>query len=725
MSMIDPFVQDDEGNDRIEAAKKALTPVAREPFVYADARSDLLNGTRLDRPDDADEVIVEAVAGEGTRNASAASGTIELIHFGRVHLDAQALFGTVEAIDDLAPDGLDGVAGGRGIAHRAALQRELVFLDGTMHALMSAMQAAGNRPPSPDDDRGNAAAAIQSMLGLVGGLLGGPTSPAVPGAASTLDLAPLIAEGEALATRLDTEDIDYATLHEVGRATHELRAKYQQLLRSQVAQLPTGPDGSAPGGSLVDLPFIGDQLRNLPVVGDVLSWGAKINGVAVSLCARMAVELQLQWEPNLEAACAACTIDAIRQRRAPIYPIWYRPRALEDDVAAAEEGEERDGGGMSLDAGELLQDAIGDKVAPAVQKKNELLDLFTLDDATTPGDAFLDIAFGTDRTANLHARSATAGQRGGAAIASVLRALDEAVAPPVVADVAGYIFRIVSELIRSIYDRLLLVGPSTFRLESLLEHGRAHLVDALVEQVLQLLPSEWGNAKLNLQGKALSPWALLEPAQKAAVDRAGFLDVATGFAMRDMVEVLLSARARAGSEAMTMEAYLAVLPSLHARMFRNVFLPFWGFVEDILNGALADGLGQVLGAATGFLNKGQEVLGMAGEIRDRIKKAEKLMESTEIGTSGTNVDEWGGVFAALRGDDPSGAGAGRGPGAGGRPALFGGRTSSGNATVDDAVIDKVAPEHRWDPEAPADEPDPTLTPPAAHENATPTGVSAP
>ena len=66
---------------------------------------------------------------------------VEFIHFGRVHSDVHDVFNHDQELDDTKADALkDLPTGGRGIAFRAALQREAILLDGFIGSVQGVLK---------------------------------------------------------------------------------------------------------------------------------------------------------------------------------------------------------------------------------------------------------------------------------------------------------------------------------------------------------------------------------------------------------------------------------------------------------------------------------------------------------------------------------------------------------------------------------------------------------
>jgi hypothetical protein len=146
--------------------------------------------------------------------------------------------------------------------------------------------------------------------------------------------------------------------------------------------------------------------------------------------------------------------------------------------------------------------------------------------------------------------------------------------------------------------------------------------------------------QVGFQGKELRLDQVINMVKRELTGILGFLDKGIAFAMKDMREVLDGARAAAAG-AMTMEVYLALMPTLHARMFRNLVPLLWESVLNVIKGALGKALMPVMGAiggplgavtgkkdgafdkAFGFVDKAKQIVDRAKEAKDLIDEGFK------------------------------------------------------------------------------------------------------
>jgi hypothetical protein len=688
--MVTQFIDDREKD--VAATKGVVAGVQRKPFDYSKVETRYLKGTNLDSPDGSAVVEVPSKAGD---NKSDGGGVIELIHFGTVFADSQRKF-THEDLEDYQTIDMASELGGRAIAHRAALERELLLLCGYMLAIKAAMAEAGKAPPNPDEPDG--LQMLNSALGFLGDMLGGDA--AAQAQASTLDLNPLIDQAKQIIAKLDVAEIKYEDVHDAGIKLHELRCKYQSFLQSQHALLPEGA-GPAAGG-LGGLPFVGDLLKNLGPVGEILSWAQKISNLALGLLPRLTLELHMKMEASIDKAARECSANAIRNRFTPIYSVWFIPPPVPEEPEGGD-----DEGGATDPLGKALESAkkeVEGAIAPVTSKLDEITDLLTLPVETTPGTPYLEQAFLLKKDASVIDRSEALAMFAGEAL---LRALNEEWMPPIIGEISGHIFKLVTEFVRAVYGKLLILGNEAVTEDALLMAGKAHLVDAIIELPFTYLTFledvRTFGFDVALPGKTvrLSPEVLIFHIKRLITEQLAFMDPAVAFAMKDFHKLLTDARTMAGDNALTMEAYLALVPSLHARMFRNLLLPFWTAMMNAVKGGLAQALGPVLGAiggpfggdgafnkAYGVMDKAQQGIARAGEVIDQIGKGFAISP-----TDDKSIKEWENLGRDFT--DP--ANPWGSPTASSLDVVFPARKTKGKGkAITKDTLDTVAATHKWE-----------------------------
>jgi len=631
------FLQD--AIDGAQGVKDVAAGAKRIPFDYSKIDPEFSNGEHIDTPDGSSTVNIDAKAGD---NKGSASGEIEMIHFGRVYIDADAKFAHDE-YDDNADIDLAAITGARAGMHRAALMRETLLQAGYLHAITWAMEEAGKTPPGNDKD---GLQMVDQIMGMVGDLVGGSAAGALQ--SSTLDLNPLISQCNAIGKRLNQSRTSYYHLHKAGRDLHELRCKYRAFLEAQNKIEPT--PAAPPAGLLGGLPLVGDALKQIPVVGDVLEWGDKIMGCSFQLVGRLTIEMHLKMETSVNDAVRDISIDAIRNRRAPVFKPWWKylpPEATPTDDGDDDSGDD----GLSIDLVKEVTDAIDPTLKDIDSGIKEYTSIFQREDKSTPGDAFIERAFLLNPQGSPLDRAEKMGSYGAEALCRVI-AGDSGedtsfTMPDIVKKIAGYIFQLVSEFIRAVYDKLLSLGEEWFTEAELAEAGRTHLLKSLTDWPLkefnldqyidfvdQPIPSLAGGDPIQLSTRNL-----FENLRDKLIAQLGFMDAGIAFAMKSFYDLLGKARADIGdSKTRSMEVYLALVPTLHATMFRNLLLPFWGSLQNAVKEALGGALAPVMDelGAGGFVGDFYETVDTAQQIAARAQEAITLLDSG-IGTH--NIDK--------------------------------------------------------------------------------------
>lgn len=696
--------------DGAQGAKDVFAGAKRQPFDYTKVVPDFVNGEHVDNPGGGPTVNIDAKAGD---NKGSAAGEIEFIHFGRVYIDVDSKFAHDGELDDEQNLDLATIVGGRGAMQRAALMRECQLIAGYLNAIKLAMEEAGKVPPTnaDGDQTTDGVAMLGQAMGMVGDLVGGDAAGALN--ASALDLNPLVAKCNTIGSQLNQAKITYPLLHWAGRQMHDLRVDYQAFLDSQV-NIEQSPD-KKPDALLGGIPFLGEYLKEIPFVGDALEYGDKILGCSFQLVGRLTLELYLKMHTTINAAVREVSLDALRERRAPIYYPWWKypppppPPPDGDDEAP-------DSGGMSIDFVEMAQEAVKDETAAIDREVKEYTSLFRREDESTPGDKFIEMAFFLNPQGSPLDQSEKMGTFGGQALARVI-AGDEGEdtklfdMPELVTKIASHIFQLVSEFVRAVYEKLLVIGPRWFTKAEIVEAGRTHLVKELTDWPLEALgineyidylepieiPSLSGG-----DPTVISARNLFENLRDKLIAQLGFMDVAVEFAMGSFYDLLLDTRRDLGR---SMEAYIALIPTLHATMFRNLLLPFWGAMQKAVKGALANVMGPVLeqlgvGGAFGDIHTAiddvQQVAQRVQEVQDFLGKegsrgAEDLAELEDLFSDPTEGDAKG-DFGNQGGDV-------------GKASPFGSRRERKvtTAEITQADRDAVAPDLKWNPDADVNE----------------------
>ncbi len=697
-----------DGIKGLQGVKDVASGAKRKPFDYTKIETEFLNGEHLDNPDGGPTVTIDAKSGP---NKGASAGEIEIIHFGRVYIDVDSKFAH-EAFDDNAVIDMADITGARAGMHRAALMRETLLQASYLRALEFAMDEAGKSAPSNDKD---GIQMVDQLMGKIGDLVGGSQAGQLK--MSTLDLNPLITKVNTIGAALNQNPISYPSLHKAGRDLHQLRSAYRGFLEAQ-NNSPPEPAPPAPG-LLAGLPLIGDALKDIPVVGDILEWGDKIIACSFSLASRLTIEMHLKMEPSINAACREMSLDAIRNRRAPVFMPWWKfpPPAVADNAPPSGA---RDG--MSIDFVKMVKDEIDPTLKDIDKGVKEYTSIFAREDKTTPGDAYLDMAFFLNPDDSPLGRSETMGSYGADALARVVGGAEGADTsfelPEIVKNIAGYVFRLCSEFVRAVYKKLLVVGDGFFHAPELAEAGRTHLLRTLTNWPLEQLdlnkyiddlptvpiPSLAGGDPVEVSVRNL-----FENLRDMLIEQLAFMDPVIAFATDSFYQLLLKTRMSLSDyKTRSMEPYLALIPTLHATMFRNVFLGFMEALRNAVKDAVADMLAPVLGAlgADGILGDAFEAADTMQSIAKRADEAMQLMKN--VGTG--DIMKVAALGRDLDSTDKKSAFGDQG--AVGVASPFGSRKSKVSAK---AIVqrdrDTVTPDLKWDPDADVNQEGPDTEPP--------------
>jgi hypothetical protein len=273
-----------------------------------------------------------------------------------------------------------------------------------------------------------------------------------------------------------------------------------------------------------------------------------------------------------------------------------------------------------------------------------------------------------------------------------------------------------------VYQKLLGVGEGWFLAPELAEAGRTHLIRSLtdwpikalnLDKYIDIMPNQKIPSLSGGDPVILSTRALFENMRDMLIDQLSFMDAAVEYAMVSFYDLLDKTRQELrGPQTNAMEPYLALIPTLHATMFRNLLLPFWEAMQKAVKSALGQALGPVLKelGADGFLGDVFEVVDTAQAVADRAKEAIDLIS----GPGGVGTHNLGSVAALGRDLDETDKDAafGNQGGAVGVANPFGGRESKVTAgDVTQAHRDTVKPDLKWDPDAAVNEKGPDTEPP--------------
>ena len=639
-----------------------------------------------------------AAPGGGAANVGLAS-PIEFVHFGWVYRDKSTFFPHLDERDDISK--LTAQDGAHAIMLRAALQRECVLLAGFISAYMKALK-------DEETQKGGLGTVLQVAADLLGGAAG--TNQTLTDA----DLNPLIDKAKTVGQTLNSATIDYAVLHKAGCDLHELRVKYRTLVKEQADKAATKYE-SEDAGLLSGLPGIGDMIPG--PLGSFLSVIQKLSSKVFDVYLGMLMQLSLNMEPKIEDACRAISLESIRKRHVPVFPVWFEPPpAPTDDNLIDPLGSGSGPLGSVTDAINSGIGAFNDKVGKPVE---EVLDFLSRPSKATPGGPFVDLAFQlppapTDAAADANAVLLPPEQRlkpldtlALATQASFDTALGVPVPSPL-SDLMREVSKVTLDFLHAIYGKLVTVDPA-----QPLGHGemiaaaRLHLVDQVCERLLQAVGflDQFRAMNINILGKQLSGEALVNRGKEFLAEKiTPVLDPIINYAASRLSILLEGARRDAlttgGPAAMTMEVYLALLPSAAALLFRNVFFPIWDLLKNTVFAAITDAL-------TPGLDKVDEIAGKAkgyvDDVRTGLTKAQNLYDAAtthglDAGLDGVNTQPY--EDALNSGLAPEAAGLG--PATAVRFPLASREAKGKAAGISAEVLQQVEPDNKWDTAEAAD-----------------------
>ncbi|HVY46197.1 MAG TPA: hypothetical protein VHB21_09975, partial [Minicystis sp.] len=622
----------------------------RAPTDVAKIEAKFLRGVDLATPDGGPAAAATSPSSpdQPAKPTTIALGKpIEFIHFGRVNRDLARSFGHDASIDDMQPVDLSRVVGSRAVVFRAALEREAVLLGGL--AIATEMLLA---------DKSQAEGKTSDLLEVASDLVGGASKGAAETAVAA-DLGPFLDQLATIWGRLNQASIGYDAIHEAGVKLHGVRVNLRAYLRTQLQSMRSGP-AAGKHGLLSNLPLLG-QVPIPGALGDVVGFMQKVTDEIQGVKIGMIFDLTLAMGPAMDDACQKATIDAIRNRRSPIYPVWYPPPPADGSAGAQkapfasyDPGNVLQGdlskipglGGVNSAVQGAVKKYYDDPLDAAAEKPLEVIDFLTKPVDPSPGSAFLAEAFQVT-TAPDAAPGPLAGGKAIAdlAYASFAKALGGSDSIPsflggFVQTFVTEVFHVSAEFLRAVYEKLCSLPPTvTISTDEIREAGRRHIVTALLDLALQKtgadgflkglptpdIPSppfvppgvSWPKGKLSIEP--------VVAALKAAItDKLGpFLNPVVDFAMSGLATRLNQQRAWAGA-ATSMEAHLAELPGEMAVLFINLFGPLWGFLNQTLMHAVSDAMGKVVGPAAEAVGLAKGGLGkVTGLIEDAERKADQ------------------------------------------------------------------------------------------------------
>jgi hypothetical protein len=366
-------------------------------------------------------------------------------------------------------------------------------------------------------------------------------------------------------------------------------------------------------------------------------------------------------EPQIEDACRALSLESIRKRHVPVFPVWYDPppvpteeNLIDAPASPGTIGESTIDGAVSDAMGAITDgvDAFNENVGKPVQTA---LDFLSRPSKATPGGPFIEMAFQLppmppEMAAQEIAKLLPPEQRlkrpeklAEATEQAFGVALGEKL-PEFLKILVVEVSKVTLAFLRAIYGKLVTLDQTEKLVrDELVESARLHLVDQVCEKLLQAVGfiDEFRNLGISIQGKYISGEALVARAKEFLSEKVSpVLEPIVTYAVGNLHGKLEMARRHAiqtgGRQAMSMEVYLAMLPTVTAQLFRNTFFPIWDLLKNTVFGAITDALSPGLDAvneATG------QAKGYVDDVRTGLTKAKALYDTAM--TKGFDADETG------------------------------------------------------------------------------------
>jgi len=520
-------------------------------------------------------------------NVYNSSGITEFIHFGRVHNDLVERFQHPSLPDDQDTKNLPTTTGQRAFMYRAALERETLLLDGyitsVQHVLEECAQSEGG---------------VADLAGAVSSLAGGSAK----NKPDPAQLDPYLAAVEAAGGKINVAAVAYEDIHKAGIDLHQARANF----RAFVPSLAAGAGGGSGGGLLGNLPGA-LPLPPLPGVGDAIKTVQGILFKLFDIYKAMFLALREAYEPIIDDACYARSIEAIRTRYEPVFDVWSikppdaGPKKSEDKILDVQK--------TGLDAADS---AVGDVNKGYSDAKREVdsvqqgwRDFWGQTPPEGPGGSYIAQAFaGVSKPEELM-------------VGAFEKTLD-------VGELPGFVHTVLAELAKTnvgmlgrVYQSL--QDPAAARQldeQAFFVAGRTYLEGVLRELILKLVPAF--SVGLPVGPKVDEHMVAGKAASFADELVGGKLDPILNLSMGTLHDELLAARLAADkSSAYTMEIYLARIPLLLALMTRNTFFPIWKLVIEKVFGTGSAVAGMLLGPVNTLMQSGRD---MAADAKKKVEK---------------------------------------------------------------------------------------------------------
>jgi hypothetical protein len=553
---------------------------------------------------------------------TADGGSVEFIHFGRVHPDARLNFHHPELPDDRradidqtggqpVPEGAPKPVVSKAIMFRAALQREAILLTGFVSGAKQVVDSAEGGKGA----LGEAMGAIGSLMGGGGGAAQGPDK---------AEYDRIMKDASTAGGLANQAAIHYKDLHKAGKDLRQARGDHKAL---SAKFLDKYKDGKASGGGAGNLLSGGlSSLGPLPG-GELVKTITGLLFKAQDIHAAIYFSMREEAEEKIAAACYAMSLKSIEDRFLRPFPVWFY-RACDNPAPAGPGAAGEDAGGNVVERKvKEAVNAVNEKIDEAKQKvdstKKSVQDLLGVDtgEEKMAGEAFLASAF---------AGLSPIGDQMPVVMGKVI-GVDAL--PGVVEWSARQVVTANLGMMQVVYTKLMRNrGEVALEEEFLRTAGREYLFRTLIELLAKATGAGFlqdGGLQSGVPGVGQVDGAKLAKEKAASLansalgSKLGFL---LDLAVKDAGAKLEAARvSAAAAKSSTMEVYLGQLPWLFALMFRNTFFPVWDLIADTVFGGLGGAAGAAMNPVKGFLGS---VEGAGEGVQDGLNDANKKVDDT-------------------------------------------------------------------------------------------------
>lgn len=579
-----------------------------------------------------EQTLAGAQAPEDRRPIDAGA-PIEFIHIGYVHPDTSKNFSHDPKEDD-AVETFPNKAKLRAFQYRAALHREALLLSCMMTGCQSVMDAL-------EKSKGG----LGEMVGMAADMLGGGGGTAAPKAADVNQFGNAVKTAIA---KVNTAQLTYKDLHQVGIDLHQARANYRAFLK----KLLEPPKSDPASGLLGKLPVLGPAIP--AQVTDILNFVTGLAFKPMDVYLHFYVRMALELEPAIDKAVHNYTVAAIQGSQTPAFYLWYPLPEVPEETGTGGGGGSGTGIGF-LDDAKKRFDKLKSDVEGFGKKVRDFVEPDP-DQPPCPGDPFLDQAFqiaqapappngGPPPMPKELAGLIANGFKSGLGVGSL---------PGFVETIIVEVTTVNNEFLRVLYKKLM-ERPAVQPINELevYEAARKRMLERLVEIVMSKVDflrraKDFG---IDVQGTNVNPGeALLDKGMDELNQEVlRRLNVALELTMGELVDKLEGLRQQCvGKNAIAMEAYLGFFPWLLALNFRNTFLPVWQLIMDNTFGKVAGPLGNVVKQARDAMNSAKSKVDDARTVAMRLQriKDRATREGLQAGLGGQNTGGYAEDWAA-------------------------------------------------------------------------------